>query len=389
MADVKALEHSTLKVPYETLNKRFRNSQKAIDREVSHVTGATGRLENCLKDTDQPCSVDRVVDLLDSVVDKLTALKRKAAEAISQEEGSARVCKRRIEHLKEKDMCTESTLAQWNKKRVDRMLVEYFLRAGYYDSAMKLASHADIEDLTNMKLFMESRDVEESLLKRETAPCLNWCHDNKSKLKKIKSSLEFNLRTQQFIELIRSNKRLEAVKQARKYFTSLEGDQLLEVQKVMGLLAFPSSTDVSPYKELLDIQRWQVLVEQFREENYKLHQLNNLSVFTVTLEAGLSAMKTPQCYHSSSKNPDCPVCSKNLNQLARSLPYSHAAQSRLICSISGQMMNENNVPMMLPNGHVYGEISLLAMAAECGGRIICPRTKEVYDIDQLEKVFIM
>lgn len=42
------------------------------------------------------------------------------------------------------------------------------------------------KDLTNIDLFLTSREVEESLLRRETAPCLAWCYDNKSKLRKNK-----------------------------------------------------------------------------------------------------------------------------------------------------------------------------------------------------------
>ena len=46
-------------------------------------------------------------------------------------------------------------------------------------------------------------------------------------------------------------------------------------------------------KELLDDLRWHKLVTQFREENYKLFQFNTTPVLTLTLEAGLAAMKTP------------------------------------------------------------------------------------------------
>ena len=36
---------------------------------------------------------------------------------------------------------------------------------------------------------------------------------------------------------------------ARKYFSNVAEDQhLSEIQKVMGLLAFPSDTQISPYK---------------------------------------------------------------------------------------------------------------------------------------------
>lgn len=36
-----------------------------------------------------------------------------------------------------------------------------------------------------------------------------------------------------------------------------------------------------------------MLTQQFRYDNYRLHQLGNNSVFTLTLQAGLSAIKTP------------------------------------------------------------------------------------------------
>lgn len=48
-----------------------------------------------------------------------------------------------------------------------------------------------------------------------------------------------------------------------------------------------------PYKALFDEGRWDNLIAEFRQENYRLFQLANQSVFTVALQAGLSALKTP------------------------------------------------------------------------------------------------
>uniref|UniRef100_M3XI18 Macrophage erythroblast attacher, E3 ubiquitin ligase n=1 Tax=Latimeria chalumnae TaxID=7897 RepID=M3XI18_LATCH len=274
---LKVQEYPTLKVPYETLNKRFRAAQKNIDRETSHVTMVVAELEKTLSSCP---AVDSVVSLLDGVVEKLSVLKRK-------------------------------------------------------------------------------------------------------------SCLEFSLRIQEFIELIRQNKRMDAVRHARKHFSQAEGGQLDEVKQVMGMLAFPSDTHISPYKDLLDPARWRMLIQQFRYDNYRLHQLGNNSVFTITLQAGLSAIKTPQCYKEdgTSKNPDCPVCSKSLNKLAQPLPMAHCANSRLVCKISGEVMNENNPPMMLPNGYVYGYNSLLSIRQD--EKVVCPRTKEVFNFSQAEKVYIM
>lgn len=92
-----------------------------------------------------------------------------------------------------------------------------------------------------------------------------------------------------------------------------------------------SFLDVEPYKSLFDIARWDDLVINYRMENYRLFQLSSQSVLSVVVQAGLSALKTPQCYSTNNKNDNCPVCQPSLNRIAENLPFSHCAQSRLIC----------------------------------------------------------
>ncbi|OTF75096.1 macrophage erythroblast attacher-like protein, partial [Euroglyphus maynei] len=112
--------------------------------------------------------------------------------------------------------------------------------------------------------------------------------------------------------------------------------------------------------------------------------------FSITLQAGLSSLKTPQCYRKDgNRNNECPVCSDGLNKLAASLPCAHCSQSRLVCFISGEPMNENNQPLMLPNGYVYGEKSLRKMADDNDGKITCPRTNESFNFKAIEKVYVM
>ncbi|XP_059171644.1 E3 ubiquitin-protein transferase MAEA-like [Physella acuta] len=391
MADIKTLEHSTLKVPYELLNKQFRASQKIIDREASRINNSANDIER--KFQDSSLTVGDVTSAISTMVDNLSMLKRKAEESIQEELGASRVIKRRLEHLQERDTPGIKDFVPptwWQKNRLDRMLVEYFLRAGYYNSALKLAKHSNIEDLTNIELFMMSKEIEDALAKSDTKPCLSWCIDNRSKLRKMKSTLEFTVRKQEFVELIREDKRLDAIKHARKYFSSVEANQVGDVQKLMGMLAFNCSSPDNPYSDLLDMGNWQKLVLQFRQENFKLHQLNSTSVFTATLQAGLSALKTLHCYKDANmRHPDCPVCSTHLNELAQPLPFAHCTNSKLVCSITGTVLNEHNPPMMLPNGRIYGLKALENMAADNDGRVVCPRTREIYHVENLEKVFVM
>jgi hypothetical protein len=62
-----------------------------------------------------------------------------------------------------------------------------------------------------------------------------------------------------------------------------------------------------------------------------------------------------QCFREESKKVNCPVCNELIGKLAKDLPYAHHIHSRLVCRLSGELMNEDNPPMMLPNGQVYSK----------------------------------
>lgn len=314
-----------------------------------------------------------MTNFLNGFVEKLHILKRKADESIGEELVAGQVCKRRLDHLKLH--CKTSTLSffdssqpmneeeqisiaaenQWKKVRLNRLIVEHFLRLGYYSSAEVLADRCGIREISNVDIFQVIREVEKDLSQHNTSKCIMWCIDNKSKLRKINSNIEFKIRQQEFIELIRSEQRLQAVKHAQKYFSAFEQDQLEEIKKCMALLAFPVTTQLEPYKTMLDLKRWDDLLVDFRLENYRLFGIPTHSVLSCAVQTGLSALKTPQCYSKNSKNNSCPICEYQINELAESLPFSHCAQSRLICRVTKLPLNENNQPVALPNGHVIGE----------------------------------
>jgi macrophage erythroblast attacher len=142
------------------------------------------------------------------------------------------------------------------------------------------------------------------------------------------------------------------------------------------------------FEEMYDNKRWTDLVESYRQENYQLYSLSYQPMLTMKLEAGLSALKSPMCYQIENKNMNCPVCSDLLGELAKSLPYSHHINSCIVCRISGEIMDENNYPMMLPNGNVYSYKSLKEMADKNNNIVTCIRTGESYNFSELKKCFI-
>lgn len=108
------------------------------------------------------------------------------------------------------------------------------------------------------------------------------------------------------------------------------------------------------FQGLYDPKRWKLLIDQFKADNFALCCLTSQPLLSITLQAGLSALKTSQCQQHEDKNLNCPVCDKNtLGALAKSLPLSHHVNSSIVCRLSGKKIDENNPPMLLPNGRVY------------------------------------
>lgn len=110
------------------------------------------------------------------------------------------------------------------------------------------------------------------------------------------------------------------------------------------------------------MSRWSNLIQSFRTSIYQLNTLPTEPLLNLALYAGLAALKLPGCSDSATKNVDCPVCDceshsnapkLGLGKLAADVPLSHHANSTIVCRISGKIMDEDNMPMAFPDGHVY------------------------------------
>ena len=135
--------------------------------------------------------------------------------------------------------------------------------------------------------------------------------------------------------------------------------------------------------------RWDCLAALFVKTHHELFSLPARPLLHIALSAGLSALKTPSChsaYASSSSNASssttsvCPICSTELNELARNLPYAHHTKSYV-----------ESDPTVLPNGRIYGRDRLLQMSAKVGldeGHVKDPTTGEVFEESKIRKVYI-
>ncbi|KAJ9684075.1 hypothetical protein PVL29_016526 [Vitis rotundifolia] len=378
LAESLKLEHQFLRVPFEHFKKSIRANHRIVEKEMSAVISGVADAANA------DLSRDEAVNHLNSLVSRLQGLKRKLEEGSRTEHLQAQKCRARLDHLESADA---DNLSEWNNARLKRILVDYMLRMSYYDTAMKLVESSNLQDLVDIEVFHEAKRVIDALQNKEVAPALAWCVENKSRLKKSKSKFEFQLRLQEFIELVRAENNLRAIAYARKHLAPWGATNMKELQRVMATLAFKSNTECATYKVLFEPKQWDYLVEQFKQEFCRLYGMTLEPLLNIYLQAGLSALKTPYCYQDDCTKED-PLSQDSFRKLALPLPYSKQHHSKLVCYITKELMDTENPPMVLPNGYVYSTKALEEMAKKNGGQITCPRTGFICNSSALVKAYI-
>lgn len=119
----------------------------------------------------------------------------------------------------------------------------------------------------DIDLFTDIRRIELALSKHSCTEALAWCSENKTALRKIKvrlnfaicdlyenisvlpqSTLEFELRLQEYIELARDQKKQEAMAYSKKHLVSWQETHLPQIMQAATLLAIKPSTTCGPYR---------------------------------------------------------------------------------------------------------------------------------------------
>jgi macrophage erythroblast attacher len=268
-------------MPYELSRRNFKNAQRVIEHSSANMTTS---LAAATKAASKSSSPDATLDSLDAMISKMQVLKRKL-EALHEEETrihkSAKARLRHLQDLYDVNSLVDVKYDEWSRTRLSRLLVDYLLREGYSESAAHLAQSKEIEDLVDVDAFVACHKIERSLREgMSTSLALDWCKEHSKELKKGASMLEFELRLQQYIELVRQGheaglsdmdgieghgmngvslgagggetKLVEARLHAKKYLSTSGDFELL--RKAAGLLAYKPWDDVEPY-----VVRYQIL----------------------------------------------------------------------------------------------------------------------------------
>uniref|UniRef100_A0A1I7Z1L2 E3 ubiquitin-protein transferase MAEA n=1 Tax=Steinernema glaseri TaxID=37863 RepID=A0A1I7Z1L2_9BILA len=389
--EVKALEYATLKIPYEVLNKRFRSTQKEIDKLNHRYATVYSAIDAKLPKNNDRIPASSISHYIPASIERLKEINENLRRSIEEEHAIAENMQRRLSYFVEAENAKiQPEVGAFRKERIDRMIIDHLYRTGMFETANMLAEASRIQDVSEDHVYKEMQRVEDALRQRNLKPCLDWIFDNRSKLRRIQSDFEMQVRMQECIEMIRDDRRLDAVKWVRKFFSPLDRDQWNKrtILQLMGLLGSGKNTTIKAYKKLYGQERWNTLIEKFRQESAKVFQLSKQSAFSTCLQTGIAALKTPCCKRSNDSKCKCSVCHPDVYDLAAGLPIRHSTQSRLICAHTGEKIDEDNIPMMLPNGFVYGQNAINELTNE-KNEIVCPRTKDTFQKLDVLRLFVL
>jgi len=398
MSAADSIDSHLVRVPFEALKRAAKDRKAAID-EASAALECAGVLPRAaaddagMTDATPPSSREEHLSSLDELLGKLHGIKRKLDDVSAAESQHAQRVATRLEFLSSIGPLPPKDVVQWNRQRLDLMLVDYLLRRDNCGAAAALVARLPGRagpQLTEAALFGSVRPIVAALSDlRDCGPALAWCAENRARLKRLKSKLEFKLRVQEFLELVRRQERLEAVQYARTHLAPWASQLMPELQHAFAALVFAKNPSSKPYADLFDEGAWAKLTQLFLQDFYRMHSLPPSPLLSVHLQAGLSVLKTPQSYADSCSRED-PLHLPAFQRLAEGLPFAKHVHSKLVCSVTREIMNDANPPMVLPNGYVYSAKAVERLLEAGGGsKLTCPVTKTVHSADELRRAFVM
>lgn len=312
------LSHPLLRAPFEKANKAFRLYHKQLTRELAAATRSLTSLHE-QQPPAQRTDVDALVIKLDELASRIRALKQDAKVRTAEQQRELESCLQRARYVRELEAATPHMDPKRNASSVDeelkssaqrvltdRLIADYLLSRGYLESSKIIQESKDVAHLVDHELHSECQRILLDLRAHNTATALAWCAQNASRLRRLQSRLEFRLRLQEFVELVRSHKQMEAIEYAQTFVTPLalqreDNDaqrmDLGEIEVAMGTLAFktPEQSGQAHHAKLFAMDAWSQLVDDFQSTFFAAYGLHNPPSLCITLFTGLSILNTRTC----------------------------------------------------------------------------------------------
>ncbi|MEN2495784.1 MAG: hypothetical protein MHMPM18_000375, partial [Marteilia pararefringens] len=231
-----------IKIQYEYLNKLYRIIQKKIEIQLSYISRSTFDLND----------KQSLISLRNNAIKLHNSIKKYKEDLYSISIVSANIiCSILYNSLNTPDY---SEIRLLNGTKFDENLnsifksqiMHYFFEKSYIQTALQFCKDSSKLKTVEYDWFQNSLEILESIKDKKVTYAVNWMNENKNRLKKIDSKLEFLLKRQEYLQLVSDRNFLDAIDFIKKWpktqsFTNEKlKDQLKneELPRLLGLLVF-------------------------------------------------------------------------------------------------------------------------------------------------------
>lgn len=321
---------------------------------------------------------------LERVKKSLEALKDSVERGTAAESEEVRALLARVEHIE--GLHANESNERERERRADRLVAEHVMGEGQVDLGREYASERQVADLVDASFYQEVGSITASLEGGDPRPALAWCAKHRQKLRQKESMIEFRLRVKELLSLVHSGRAKDAIHHAREHLSPVASSSekhLRELCSAMGCIALVNPCSSEP--------SWESLATLFKRDACRAHGLPAQGPLPTILQAGVTALKEPphiEQERAGNRDPEDPFSYEEMKQIGDPLPHTKAGRSTVICPITREVMDEDNPPMVLPNGHVYSRRAMEEMAKKNQEHVFCVKTGGgPYDFSQLRRAY--
>jgi len=150
-------------------------------------------------------------------------------------------------------------------------MAHHFYRQGRFQVAETFVDEANLStsvvDPAVRERFSEMFTILQHIKNRDLMLALKWAALNRERLIARASDLEFKLFQQQYLHLVTSGNRVQAVQYAKQSFSGLSSPaHLKDVKRLMGMLLYVDRLASSPYADLISPSHWADMEHSFTRE---------------------------------------------------------------------------------------------------------------------------
>ncbi|KAJ4716035.1 protein RMD5-like A [Melia azedarach] len=384
------MELSTVKDAFDRVAKKqklsYSKSQEVIDQVGHEIEQALTKIQS-VDDTSSPIDLK---SFLAELKLKLSAIGTQNQLEGSQKELNSNVSKylKLLEKVFNPDISKAYRNVDFDCHILNQIIANHFYRQGLFDLGDCLINEAGEPEASVLKSqFLEMYQILEAVKVKNLEPALNWVAANHEKLKQDASYLELKLHRFQFVEILQTRGRADALDYARTHLAPFASIHLDEIQKLMGSLLWAGKLEISPYAELLIPTHWDKLAEELTQQFCSLLGQSYQSPLTVAISAGVEGLPTLL------KLANVMAAKKQEWQAMKQLPVplelgrEFQFHSIFVCPVSREQGSEENPPMLMPCLHVLCKQSIMKLSKSSTRTFKCPYCPAEASVAQCRQLY--